>query len=136
VTMLDALAAPDTVVVRHVETAAANLLPLPAREELPRRDVLLGPFPRWEPGGLWRAFAGPLAGSVLASQQTVTFYADMARRRLANQSWLPADVEPRVRWASFARSILGLWTTGCGVVIPCRSIRWQDMPRFVVRVLP
>jgi hypothetical protein len=55
VTMLDALAALDAMVVGHAQAAASNLLPLPGSEEVPRSDVLTCPLPRREPGGLRRA---------------------------------------------------------------------------------
>jgi hypothetical protein len=64
------------------------------------------------------------------------FYAKKARRKIDKGTWHEPDVERRIGVWAFIRSLLGLWTTFCSVGIILTSVRWYELPPFVIRWFP
>ena len=63
-------------------------------------------------------------------------YALKASRRLASGQLSEDQARATINGTRFCRAFLSLWTTGCSVWIVARSLRWSDLPPFVVRWLP
>jgi hypothetical protein len=64
------------------------------------------------------------------------FYAERVSRRLDEGLYAEDAAKTTIGVAALLRSVFGLWTTLCSAIIVARSVRWSDIPPFVIRFLP